>query len=190
MKRKTFISSLLRQLQALCCFAGLLLATMLLFSCEKNIVTIPADIAGDYNLVSVEWTLTPIDLNGDGISNNELWPELAELANIKQFLQHGNKSWISLDGGLQNGHAFLYIPMQYLYVPYRNSNSIDEHYMRGDCVPFELFASIGRDSGLVEWTKFSSRRSFPDRLDRCRATVGVAGESLTPLRLQAQARLA
>lgn len=91
----------------------------LAYSCHNDTlkeVNRTADaIEGTYNLIAIEWEGNPVDINGDGITSINLYPELLSLPTNKQCFE---AVVMDFSADRTYGSIGMHLPMQNVCVTY------------------------------------------------------------------------
>ena len=132
-------------------------------SCNKEKVNLQADtarqIVGYYNLTNVTWEGNAVDVNGDGISSNELYPQLSLLPLNAQRTDKAHVMNLSLD--MSEGSVRLDLPVQGYSVSL--NGQYPEDWIMGGSLTLSLSYEIN-SNGNIHVEQFDSFGL--DRYDR------------------------
>lgn len=126
-------------------FLSLLALTGILISCRKNDVRVPdvsEKIAGVYELVRIQWDGDPVDVNNDGVTGNNLYPELMTLSTNAQGVY---KTQVLVSDS-SSGSIGMYIPLQNVSVTH--DGRYPKGFMTGMALPLSLLFHIDREGSI------------------------------------------
>jgi len=118
-------------------------------ACEKdstsNIYRTADAIVGNYELSAIYWEGNPIDVNNDGIANNELYDELLSLSTNSQ--DHFDSVVMDFSNDRAYGLIGMALPTQCVCVT--ADGQYPKGFMTGDNLPVSLSYWINDDGSII-----------------------------------------